>query len=176
MKKNMKLLALAAFMVPFFSEVALATKNHDRNMAVTVDPWAFYQEQRLPVSFSFAVSDSISLGLVGYGKFAKSKETDFAFGGGLNAKFHLTNSAFSDGFYVKPEVIVDYANDKNGRLNMQGKLLGGYDWVLKSGLTMGVGLGMQYSHVLGKKDGEEKMSTLGLGVAPTAELSFGWAF
>jgi len=159
-----------------------ARSDDTKNMSLSIDPIDLFAGS-IPLTFRVKVANRLSIGLSGYDKIFGTGTTQvLGVGGGLSAKFHLSAPAFTDGWYVKPEIMGGYwsvgdAQEKSVGLGLEPRLLSGYDWIWSSGLSVSLGLGIKYLHFTGNQATIQKIPGFGFhGFFPNADVSLGWAF
>jgi hypothetical protein len=165
-----------------WSLATTAWSNSAKNMSVSIDPIDLLAGS-IPLTFRVKLANRFSLGLSGYDKIFNTGTTPvLGVGGGLSAKFHLSAPAFTDGWYVKPEVMAGYwvvgeSPEKSVGLALEPRLMSGYEWIWPSGLSVSLGLGIKFMHFTGNQTAIQKLPGFGFhGFFPNADLSLGWAF
>lgn len=162
----------------------LALPSHadgEKNMALSFDPMGLLSGA-VPLTFRMGIADRFSLGITAYDKFfSLSKVTTMGIGGGLSGKFHLSGTAFTNGWYVKPEAMVGYWQigdepNKTKGIAIEPRLTAGYDWIWPNGFNLSLGFGIKYLHFTGDRTAIKDMGFGFHEFFPNADLGLGWAF
>lgn len=181
----MKTIMLARLVVGFLT-CALATpmwaEIGEKNMSLSVEPMSLLSGA-IPVTLSIGLGSKFSLGITGYDKFfSLTKIPIQGVGGGLSGKFHLSADAFTNGWFVKPEVMAGYwqigeGESKTRGVGVEPRLVAGYDWIWPAGFVLSLGIGIKYVYFSGNKEMVKDVSGFGFHeFFPNADLGLGWAF
>lgn len=172
---------LASFCVGVLLTTPLLAQG-EKNMSLSVDPMGILGGS-LPFTFGMRIADRFSLGIIGYDKFFSLGKTKVdGIGGGLSGKFHLSAPAFSDGWYLKPEVMAGYwtigeSPEQSAGYGVEPRLVAGYDWIWAPGFTLSLGLGIKYVFYSGHQNTIKDLVGFGFHeFFPNADLAIGWAF
>ena len=186
MKKYLSSL-LIVFMVSGGLLAAEAEKPA-RNVAFTVNPLSMIF-LRPSFNFQLGVSDKIALVFPFHVQFmvgsvtatnnnssASSSSNVFGVGGGIGAKFFITGRTFEDSLYFQPVAEVGWLGvGKANFVTVSGSAIIGYGWVFDSGLSLNLGLGIQYVYINSTIKSSD--STVAFNaVFPDGELSLGYAW
>ena len=179
MKRILKIVLTTSICVGIFTTPLHAD---DKNMAISFDPVGLLGGA-IPFTFRIRLADHFSIGISGFDKFFNlTKNSVAGVGGGLSGKFHLSSTAFSDGWYIKPEAMGGYwtfgdAPDKVNAFSVEPRLTVGYDWIWPSGFNLALGLGIKYTHFIGDKSRISDLSGFGFHeFFPNFDVGIGWAF
>lgn len=176
-KRIMCVLVVSIMTFSIGSLAARGQRTH-KKMQLSIDVLDLVSGE-LPIIFRFGVSERVSLGVSAYGRlFGFGPVQIYGAGGGVQAKFHLSSSAFHDGWYFKPEFNIGFLHFKVGnKLRISPRMTFGYDWIWNSGFSIGFGGGLSYSHNFYKIKIAEKDYGVGLsGFWPSLDFDIGWVF
>lgn len=180
MNKIFKMALITSICVGIFTSPVRADET--KNMAISFDPVGLLGGA-IPFTFRIRLANHFSLGISGFDKFFNlTKNSVAGVGGGLSGKFHLSSTAFNDGWYIKPEAMAGYwtfgdSPNKVNAFSVEPRLTVGYDWIWASGFNLALGLGIKYSHFIGDKSRVEDMSGFGFHeFFPNFDVGVGWAF
>jgi hypothetical protein len=157
-------------------------RGQEKNMSISFDPMGLLNGA-IPLTFRVMAAEHFSFGLSGYDKvFSLSKVKVSGVGGGLSGKFHLSAPAFTNGWYIKPEIMAGYWSigetpDRSEGYGVEPRLVAGYDWIWSPGFTISLGLGIKYAYLSIDKAKIKDLASFGFyELFPNAELNIGWAF
>lgn len=171
-----------------FSAVSLwatdALGSGKRNMDIAFEVLPLFDD-RFTASYKFGVHDHIALGFHGSGVLSSGvlglvkNVHAIGGGGGLGAKFYLSDEIFKTGFYLEPTVEAVFLTVNQGEKQKIGfwtispNLLAGYGFVLNNGFSLAMGAGLQYYfHLDEALEPESKFNR----ALPLLDFSVGYAW
>jgi hypothetical protein len=181
-----------------------AVANNEKTMSVVISPLALSMlsfDARLALKLHDRIALTLPVVVQVFPKNEFTQEDLMYVSGGVGAQFFLSDTAFENGFYLEPRVVVGWSqmtpNPKHSIRAfsspfLRTQLMVGHGWVWGSGFTMNAGIGGYYNRAFGDEAMAIKKVLVGTGLGaaniltsmwgltsgfgPTAEFSIGYSW